>query len=78
MDGAGIGWRQAFANLDGGGFPGAVGPQEAEALALCDFKIDAVHGYHVAEGLAQPAQQQRGRPCLLRGRHGFGQRLAHC
>ncbi len=57
---AGIGRSQAFADLDGGGFAGAVGTEQAEALAARDFQIEAVDRDHILVCLAKVAQAQRG------------------
>ncbi len=40
-------------------FPGAIRPQQPEALASGYFKVQAVDRHHVAIGLSHPAQQQR-------------------
>ncbi len=53
---AAVGGGEAFADFDGGGLAGAVGPEEAEAFAARDFEIDAIHGYDIGERLADSAQ----------------------
>ena len=53
---------QPFADFDGGGLAGAVGAQQAEALAAAHFEVEAVHGDHVFVRLAQIAELQGGRP----------------
>ena len=42
LDGAGGGREEAGEHLDGGGFAGAVGSEEAEELAGLDVEIDVV------------------------------------
>jgi hypothetical protein len=49
---------QAFADLDGGGLAGAVGTQEAEALAGADVEVEPVHRDDVAVSLAEPADEE--------------------
>ena len=61
LDLARIGGRQAFADFDGGGFAGAVGPEQAEAFAAAHFQIEAVDGHHVFVGLAQIVEAKCGR-----------------
>ncbi len=61
LDGAGVGGGEALANFDGGGFAGAVGAEQAEALAARDLEIDAVDGDDVGEGFAESAEKQGGR-----------------
>ena len=65
LDLARIGWRQPFADFDGGGLAGAVGTQQAETLARPHVQIEAVDGDHVFVRLAQVADTQggRGREC---------------
>ena len=50
---------QPFADLDGGGLAGAVGAQQAEALARAHLEIEAVHRDDVAIGLAESAHTHR-------------------
>ena len=49
LDGAAGGREQAGEHLDGGGFAGAVGAEEAEELAGLDGEVDVVDGGEVAE-----------------------------
>src|ERR1041385_5404378 len=56
-----VGRGEAFADLDGGGLAGAVGPEEAEALARPDLEVEAVHGDDIAVLLAEAAEDQGGR-----------------
>src|SRR5207249_6352288 len=56
----GVGGGEAFADLDGGGLAGPVGPEEAEALSGPDLEVEAVHGGDVAVSLAEAAENQGG------------------
>ncbi len=49
LDGAGGGREEAGEHLDGGGFAGAVGAEEAEELAGGDGEIDVLNGGEIAE-----------------------------
>ena len=49
LDAAGGGGEQAGEHLDGGGFAGAVGAEEAEELAGRDGEVDVLNGGEVAE-----------------------------
>ena len=53
FDFARIGSGETFADFDCGGFAGAVGPEEAEALAGTYFEVEAVDGDHVLINLAK-------------------------
>ena len=57
---AGVGLREALADLDRGGLASAVGAEEAEALARLDGEVEAVDGDDVGIGLSQAAHTQRG------------------
>jgi len=61
LDIAGISGRQAFEDLDGGGLAGAVGPQQAEALAATHLEIEARHGHDVGEALDEAVAPDCGR-----------------
>src|SRR5262249_60156330 len=41
-------------DADGGGLPGAVGPEQAEDAGRLDAQVDAAKGLYVAVALAQP------------------------
>ncbi len=45
---------QAFEDLDGAGFAGAVGAEQAEDFARAHFEIDALHGGERAVGFFEP------------------------
>ena len=47
--------QPAEEHLHGGGLAGAVGAQEAEALAVLDLEVDAVHGAAIGKGLDEAA-----------------------
>ena len=55
-----VGPQQAEQNPDGGGLPGAVGPEEAVDLARGDLEVEVVEGEHVAERLGQPGDGDGG------------------
>ena len=57
---AGVRLGEALADLDGGGLAGAVGPEEAEALARTDLEVEAVDGDDVTVGFAELAEEERG------------------
>ena len=57
---AGVGLGEALADLDGGGLAGAVGSEQAEALARTDLEVEAVDGDDVAVGFAELAEEERG------------------
>jgi hypothetical protein len=60
LDAAG-GWRkQAGEHLDGGGFAGAVGAEEAEELAGGDGEVDILDGGEVAETAGEIGGGDRG------------------
>src|ERR1019366_7491764 len=44
---------QAFENLDGAGFPGAIRAEQAKDFAFVDGKADAAQGFDVAVALGQ-------------------------
>ncbi len=46
FDFAGGGVEQSFEDFDGGGFAGAIGPEQAEAFAALDLQIEAVDRLH--------------------------------
>jgi hypothetical protein len=48
-----VGLEQAGQHRDGGGLARAVGPEQAQDLALLDGEIHALHGLKVAKGLAE-------------------------
>src|SRR6185295_15135338 len=50
---------QPFENLDGRGFSGAVGTEQAEALADCDGQVEAIHREHVVVSFDEPAAVDR-------------------
>ena len=52
---AGVGGRQAFADLDRGGLARAVGAEQAEALAGADLEVETGHGDDLSIGLAEAA-----------------------
>jgi hypothetical protein len=55
--------RQAFEDLDRRRLAGAVGPEQAEALARTDLEVEAVHGPNVVVMLPEaPAQDRRSGP----------------
>src|SRR6267378_4954467 len=47
-DASAIGIAQAFQNLNGSCFSGAVGPEQAKDLAFFDAEADTAHGFDVA------------------------------
>ena len=49
-NGAGGGQRAGGADADGGGFSCAIGPQQAEDLALLQLQVDAIDGHHAQLG----------------------------
>ena len=51
--------REPLADLDGGGLAGAVGAEQAEALARTDLEVEAVDRDDVAVGLAELADEER-------------------
>ena len=53
LDGAGGGSEQAGEHLDGGGFAGAVGAEEAEELAGSDGEVDVLNGGEFAEAAGE-------------------------
>ena len=59
----------ALEDLDGGGLPGAVGPEDRDDLAVRDVQVDVADGGQPAVGLAQPADLD-GRGLVCRG-HGW-------
>ena len=58
FDLAGIGGGQAFADLDGGGLAGAIGSEQAEALAGAHFEFEAVDGDDIFISLAKTCDAQ--------------------
>ena len=68
LDLAGVGVGEAFADLDGGGLAGAIGAEQAEALAAVDFEIEAIDGDHIGEGFAQGAEEERRDAGMVAGR----------
>ena len=46
---------------DGGGLPGAVGPEVPEDLARSDLEIEVAQGVHRAVALGEPLGADRGR-----------------
>ena len=79
LDLAGVGRREPFADLDGGGLARAVGTEQAEALAGTDLEVEPVHRDYVAVGLAELADDERrcgeSPACgKSNGARGFGQR----
>ena len=75
---AGVGLAQALDHLERGRLAGAVGPQDAERLALLDAERDAVDGDVVAVALGQAVDRDGSRPSRNRacdasaGRGRFG------
>ena len=59
LDLALVGRGQPFEDLDGRRLAGAVGAEQAEALAAADLEIEAVDGDDVAEALDQAATADR-------------------
>src|SRR5687767_11551753 len=59
-----IGDGEPFADLDGGGLSGAIGPEEAETLPREHFEVESVDGDDLAECLAETAERDG------RGGHG--------
>ena len=53
LDAAGGGSEEAGEHLDGGGFAGAVGAEEAEELAGRDGEVDVLNGGEVAEAAGE-------------------------
>ena len=49
---------EALADLDGGGLAGAVGTEQAEALARTDLEVEAVDGDDVTVGFAELAEDE--------------------
>ncbi len=62
LDGAGAGSEEAGEHLDGGGFAGAVGAEEAEELAGFDREIDVIDGGEAIESAGESV-------CGYRWRH---------
>ena len=58
LDLARVGRGQALADLDGRRLAGAVGPEQAEALAAADLEVEAVDGDDVAVGFAELADDE--------------------
>jgi hypothetical protein len=54
----GITFQQPFTDFDSGGLPGAIGAEQAEALACFDLEVEAVHCYDVPVGFPQPLQHK--------------------
>ncbi len=57
---------QRAEDLDGGGLPGPVRPQEAERLSRRDLEVDAADRLDVPVALGQPGHGHRGGPGLQR------------
>src|SRR6185437_2077535 len=64
---AAVGTSEAFADLDRGGFAGAVGSEEAEALARAHVEVEAIDGHDIRIRLAEGSDREG---------HGRGQRDA--
>src|SRR5260370_2358529 len=50
-DAAAVGIAETFKNLDGGGFAGAVRPEQTENFSFFHVKADAANGFDVAVAL---------------------------
>ena len=59
FDRSGVGDREPFEDLDGGGLAGAVGAEQPEALAGFDGEIEPRDRYDVAVALDQPRAVNR-------------------
>ena len=55
FDVAGVGEGEAFQDLDGGGLPGAIGPQETETLTGIDGEVQSRDGENVGVALDETA-----------------------
>jgi len=60
LDFARIRIRQALADLNGGGFAGPVGAEQAEALGGSHLEVEVVHRHHILVCLAKMADAERG------------------
>ena len=60
LDLAGVGLGQALADLDRRRLAGAVGPEQAEALAGADLEVEAVDRDDVFVGFSQVAPNAQG------------------
>ena len=56
MDGAGIFTNQPANHVEAGRLAGAVGAEQADAVATLDLEINAFHGLDFAESFRQPAR----------------------
>lgn len=54
-----VGGGESLADLDGGGFAGAVGSQEAEALAGAHVEVEAIDGDDIGVRLTECAERER-------------------
>jgi hypothetical protein len=53
-----VGLGESLTDLDGGGLSGAVGSQQAEALAGPDLEIEAVYGNHLGVLLTESSNEE--------------------
>ena len=58
---------ESLEDLDGGGLPGAVGPEQCEDVAPLDVEGDVTHRLFVAVGLGQMAHAHCGHSAFLPG-----------
>ena len=56
----GVGGEEAFADLDGGRLSGAVGAEQAEALAGRDLEVEAIDGDDIVVSLPESLDPEGG------------------